>query len=385
MELSNKKSVFGGINRNMSSYTMVIGLVGIWLIFSIVTNGLFLSPRNLSQLLRQTSIVALLSLGLAFIIISGNNDLSCGNLLGLCGGISAVLQVWLGQNTIVAVLGAIGLGVICGMWNGYWIAYRKITAFIVTLGNMMIFQGTLLAITKGITIAPMQPDFIFIGQGYVPFTLGLVIAGIVEVIAVWSFINGRRTKIKYGLDAPSLFVTILKCVGITALIIVFVTVMHSYRDIPVPILIALAFALLFYIVATRTRYGRSVYAIGGNREAAQLSGIKDKRVIFTMYVIMGSLAGLGGVILTARMNAATANAGQMMQMDAIASCFIGGISMRGGIGSIPGALVGALVMASVDNGMSLLNLEYYWQYIIKGLIVIIAVWIDLTANQSSTK
>ena len=384
MELNTKRSSLKRLKVNISSYTMIFALVSIWLILTIATKGIFISPRNLSMLVRQTSIVAVLSLGMSFVIISGNTDLSVGSTLGLCGGVAAVLQVWLDSSAIVAVLATIGVGCVLGAWNGFWIAYRKIPAFIVTLGGFMGFQGILLGLTKSMTIAPMKPGFVVIGQGYLPRVVGYAVAVLGAAFAVISIIRSRRSKIKYGLDAPSLISTIIKCIGFAALIFVFVIVMDNYSGIPVPVMIVLVLSLLLSIVATRTRYGRSIYAIGSNKEAAQLAGINDKRVIFVMYIVMGALAATAGIIYTARMNAGTASAGNMMQMDAIAACVIGGVSMSGGIGNLPGALVGALVIASLDNGMSLLNTEYFWQYIVKGGILIIAVWVD-TINKSKSK
>lgn len=377
------KSGVNAVRGNIRAYTMIFALIVIWLIFSILTNGLFFSPRNLSMLARQTSIVAVLSVGMAFVIISGNIDLSVGSIIGFCGGIAACLQVWKEMDTGWACLITLAAGAVIGAWHGFWIAYRKVPAFIVTLGGYMIFRGMLLGLTKSVSIAPLKNSFLYIGQGYLPKPAGWAIAALMALGAVLLFFFGRGQKLKYGIEASSLFKTAVKSILVAAAIGIFVLVMDRYQGIPVPVLIVLGLAILASFVATKTKFGRSVYAIGCNPEAAQLSGIKDKKNVFIVYVIMGILAALAGIILTARLNAATANAGVMMEMDAIAACVIGGASLMGGMGTIPGAVIGALVMASLDNGMSLLNTENFWQYIVKGMILILAVWMDIASKKKS--
>ncbi len=382
MELAKqKKSIFGNFKGNIRSYTMIIALIAIWAIFGCMTEGVFFLPRNLSMLARQTSITAILSIGMVFVIISGNIDLSVGSVMGFCGGVAACLQVWGEVDTVWAVIITIAVGAAIGMWHGFWIAYRQVPAFIVTLGGYMIFRGMLLGLTKSVSIAPLQDSFIAIGQGYLPSVAGWGLAIILGAMAVYTTFKGRASKIKYGIEAPTMKVTVLKAAAIVAFVAVFTIVMNQYQGVPIPVVIVLVLAILMTFVAGKTRYGRSIYAIGCNAEAAQLSGIKDKKIIFVMYVVMGMLAALAGIVLTARLNAATANAGMMAEMDAIAACVIGGASLIGGVGSIPGAVIGALVMASLDNGMSLMNTENFWQYIVKGLILIVAVWIDIASKK----
>lgn len=378
-----KRSIVGKFKGNIRSYTMIIALIAIWAIFGCMTEGVFFLPRNLSMLARQTSITAILSIGMVFVIISGNIDLSVGSVMGFCGGVAACLQVWSGVDTLWTVLITVAVGAAIGVWHGFWIAYRQVPAFIVTLGGYMIFRGTLLGLTKSVSIAPLQDSFIAIGQGYLPPVVGWVLAAILGIIAILTMQKGRASKIKFEIEAPSIKATVLKMVVVVALVAGFTLIMNQYQGVPIPVVIVLALAILMTFIANKTRFGRSVYAIGCNGEAAQLSGIKNKKIIFVIYVVMGMLAALAGVVLTARLNAATANAGMMSEMDAIAACIIGGASLMGGIGSIPGAVVGALVMASLDNGMSLMNTENFWQYIVKGLILIVAVWIDMANKKKA--
>jgi len=379
------KAIFGKplISMNVRSYTMIIALVGIWVILTVLTKWTFLTPRNLGMLARQAAGISILGLGMVLVIVAGHIDLSVGSVLGFCGAIVGILQVWYKWHTISTILVTMALGILIGLWQGYWVAYRKVPAFIVTLGGYMIFRGTLLGVTKAVSIAPMSESFKAIGQAYLSPIVGWFFTVPAIILTIYFVLKNRKSRMKYGFEVSSVSITILKALLICALIVIFTVVMNGYQGIPIPVIILLFLTIIFAFIATKTKFGRSVYAIGGNIEASKLSGININRVTLFVFILMGWLCSIAGIILTARLNAATSNAGYMAELDTIAACVIGGTSLMGGIGSIPGAIIGALVMASLDNGMSLMNTENFWQYIVKGLILIVAVWVDISSKKKA--
>ncbi|GMN99242.1 sugar ABC transporter permease [Parageobacillus thermoglucosidasius] len=362
------------------SYTLVIALVLIALIFGVLTDGEFLSSRNLSNLFMQMSVISILAIGMTLVIIAGHIDLSVGSVVGLTGGIAAILQVWYGWGTVSVIVVAIIVGALIGLWQGWWVSYRNVPAFIVTLGGMLIFRGILIGISNGETIAPLNKSFEAIGNSYLPYAVGYVIA-IISIIMLFVFVNRNRKKRKLlGLTVHTKANDYGKAAIYSLCILVLVYMLNRYYGIPIPMLIVVLLAILFVFIAVKTPFGRYIYAIGGNIEAAALSGINIKRVVLTIFVLMGALSGVAGIILTSRLNAATVSSGEMYELDAIAACVIGGTSLMGGRGNIIGAMIGALIMASIDNGMSMMNIETFWQFIVKGLILIIAVWIDISSK-----
>ncbi len=361
---------------NLKIYAMILALVLIWVFFSAATKGSFLSARNLSNLLRQMSITGILSIGMTYVIIAGQIDLSVGSLLGLTGGVAAILNVWCGLGAVESIAVSLIAGLLTGMFSGWWVAYKRVPAFIVTLGGMLLFRGILIGAAKGTTIAPLSHSFQAIGTTYLPGYSGMIIAFLAILVMIYLTINNRLRRIKYGLEVLPLSLDVTKLIGTAALISVFVLVMNRYEGIPVPVLILGVLAVIFSFILNNTVLGRRIYAIGGNQEAARLSGINVSRITMIIFAINGLLAAVAGLLLTARLNAASVAAGQNAELDAIASCVIGGASLMGGIGSIKGAVTGALIMASLDNGMSMLNTETFWQYIVKGGILVLAVWMD---------
>lgn len=371
------------IRTNISSYVMVISLLAIGLIFAQLTDGIFFYPRNVALLARQTTIVGTLAIGMMFVIVAGHIDLSVGSVLGFTGTLAAVLQVWHGWPTIPTILVTILAGMASGVWHGYWVAYRGVPAFIITLGGLLAFRGAKLGIGQSMSIAPMRPEFSAIGQAYVPAALGWVIGSLFAVGVIVSMVQRRRSATRYNVEVLPLAVDALRAAGIIVGILVAVGYLNAYQGIPVPVLIMLILAVIFTFVANKTIFGRNVYAIGGNFEAATLSGIKTRLTTLAVFVVSSGLAAIAGIILTARLDAATPAAGDTMELDAIAACVIGGTSMTGGVGRIPAVIIGALVMASLDNGMSLINLENYWQFIVKGLVLTLAVWADTMSKRVS--
>jgi D-xylose transport system permease protein len=369
------------LKLDLQSYTLIIALVLIAVIFSIFTEGEFLSSRNLSNLFTQMSVIAVLAVGMTLVIVAGHIDLSVGSLVGLTGGIAAILQVWYGWNTFSVVLVAMIIGAILGLWQGWWVAYRAVPAFIVTLGGMLIFRGILIGLSKGQTVAPMSESFKQIGNSYLPYVLGYILALVSIVFLVFWTIKNRSKRMNMGLMIPAAIVDYGKVAVYSIFILLITYMLNRYYGIPVPFLIVVLLAAIFIFISNKTAFGRYIYAIGGNQEAAALSGINIKRNILWVFIIMGGLSGVAGVLLTSRLNAATVSAGNMYELDAIAACVIGGTSLMGGKGKIFGALIGALIMASIDNGMSMMNIETFWQYIVKGFILIIAVWIDISSKK----
>ncbi|MGD6794102.1 sugar ABC transporter permease [Metabacillus indicus] len=383
-QLAVKEKKINLFTIDIRAYSMIGALLIIWILFSVL-NDTFLTPRNLSNLFLQMSVTSILAIGMVLIIVSGQIDLSVGSLVGLTGGVAAILNVWLGWDTIPVILATVVLGALIGLWQGWWIAYRAVPAFIVTLGGMLIFRGILTGITGSMTVAPLSPSLKIIGQGYVTPAAGLIMGAIAFILAVYFLIRQRNARIKYGFDVLSMNWTLIASVGIGLLIFTFIYLMNQYQGIPVPFITVIILAVLFHFIAKKTVFGRQVYATGGNPEAAVLSGINMKRRILLVFVLGNTLAAIAGLVLTARVNAATVGAGNMYELDAIAACVIGGTSLMGGIGTIPGAIIGALVMASLDNGMSIMNIDAYWQLIVKGSILVLAVWFDIYSRNKKKR
>lgn len=371
------------LRKNVTTWMLALSLLGIAIVFSVLTDGVFFKPRNIAMLARQTTITGLLATGMMFVIVSGHIDLSVGSMMGFCGTISAVLQVWYKWHTVPTLVVTILIGMIFGIWHGYWVAYRKVPSFIITLGGLLIFKGAKFGLGKSMSIAPMNDDFRALGQGFIPAPIGWALAALAILAVIYSVVSRRRSKAKYNFRTDPLKVDVAKIVLAVFAILMAVSYLNRYRGIPVPVLILLVMAVIFTFVANKTVLGRNVYAIGGNVEASALSGIKTRYTTLIVFVISSGLAAIAGVILTARLDASTPAAGDAMELDAIAACVIGGTSMAGGIGRIPGVLIGALVMASLDNGMSLINLQNYWQFIVKGLVLTFAVWADTLSKRAS--
>lgn len=370
---------------DLRSYAMVIALVVIWVFFYFNTDGQFLTARNMSNLTLQMAVTSILATGMVMVIVAGHINLSVGSMCGMLGGFAAILEVWRGWPTGLALGGTLLLGALIGAMEGYLVAYQRIPAFIVTLGGYMAFRGVLLGITKGITVSGLTQGFRFLGQGFVPKSLGLVLAGLAIVVIWYMLFAQRQSRQKYGFDVQSMPMLIGQGVLYSGLVAAFTLVMNSYEGIPVPIFIVVALVAVLSFVANRTRYGRHIYAIGGNAEAARFSGINVQKRTMLVFVINGLLVAVAGIVLTGRLAAATISAGTGYELDAIASCVIGGTSTMGGRGTVTGAILGALVMASLDNGMSMMNTDSFWQMIVKGVVLVLAVWVDMATKERGAK
>lgn len=379
--MENKMKKSGVLKSKM--YAMLIALVAIWVIFTVGTGGNFISTRNLSNLLRQMSTTGILAIGMVFVIILGEIDLSVGSMLGLLGGIAAILNVWFNIGAVLTILITLVLGLVLGLWNGWWVAYKKVPSFIVTLAGMLVFRGILIGISKGNTVAPLSDAMKIVGQAYFPPIVGYLIALVTIVTSIYIIGNNRKKKIKYGLEVPSKRNDIIKIILIGLGVVLLVTILNSYQGFPLPVFIMVVFAIIFAYISNSTVFGRRIYAIGGNKEASRLSGINVNKNVLMIYAFNGLLAAIAGILLTSRLNAGSVSAGTNAELDAIAACVIGGASLAGGTGTVAGALVGALVMVTIDNGMSMLNTEPFWQYIVKGLILLLAVWVDIRSKNKN--
>jgi D-xylose transport system permease protein len=367
----------------LRAYTMVLALIVVWLLFAWATDGVFIEARNFSNLMRQTAVTGVLAVGMLMVIVTGQIDLSVGSVAGLTGGIAAMLLTWLGWGLAPSLAVAVVVGAGIGMVQGTLTAYANVPAFIATLGGLLIWRGAIKGLSQGNTIPVELRSFKFIGQGYVAPIAGLAIAGV--AVAAIVFINVRRIRARsrHGLSAQSVANTVFRIVIPSTVVIGFIFVLNSYAGVPIPVIILVAVALAGAFLTQNTTFGRYLYAIGSNRDAARLSGIRVRRHILVVFCLMGALSAVSGIIYTARVGSGSPDAGVLLELDAIAACVIGGASLMGGRGSVFGACLGALFMASLDNGMSLKNIPDFTQDIVKGAILVAAVGLDMFWRRKS--
>jgi D-xylose transport system permease protein len=365
----------------LRAYTMVFALIAIWIYFHYSTGKIFLEPRNFSNLMRQTSVTGVLAVGMLMVIITGQIDLSVGSVVGLAGGVAAIAQGWLGWGLVPSVSAGIATAFVIGASQGALTAYLNIPAFIVTLGGLLAWRGVILGLSGGETIPIRLQTFKAIGQNYVDPRIGWVVAAISVAAIIWQALARNRARKRHGLEARGPGSLILSIVLPSAVILWFTYVMNTYEGIPIPVIILIAIAMAGGFLTQNTTFGRYLYAIGGNPDAARLSGINIRRHILAVFCLMGILAGVAAIIYTARVGSASPDAGQLLELDAIAACVIGGTSLMGGRGTVFGAILGALIMASLDNGMSLMSVQPYMQNIIKGAILVAAVGLDMAGRR----
>ncbi|MDD2458781.1 MAG: sugar ABC transporter permease [Eubacteriales bacterium] len=379
------------IKQNLKQYAMFVALFVIIVFFQITTKGILLQPQNVTNLILQNSYVLVLSMGMMFVIITGYVDLSVGSVVAIIGAIAGYMTVQLKISAIPTILTVLVAGVLIGMFHGVFIAYVRIPPFIVTLAGMLLFRGLTMVILNGRTMAPFPKLYENISNGYIPDFFGgsglniltLVVTAVLILLVAFGIIQKRAQLKKYDIKQTGWAFDIAKIV-IAALLIGFVGYsLSAYKGVPnVLILIGLLF-VIYNFVAERTVLGRRVYAIGGNEKAARLSGIKTRWMMFLVFVNMGFMAAIAGIVFSARLNAATPKAGNGFELDAIAACFIGGASASGGVGTVMGAIIGALVMGVINNGMSILGIGIDWQQAIKGLVLLGAVAFDVLTKQQS--
>ncbi|WP_350261344.1 xylose ABC transporter permease XylH [Pantoea sp. BJ2] len=366
---------------NLQVLVMLGAIVLIALFFTWTTDGAWLSARNVSNLLRQTAITGILAVGMVFVIISAEIDLSVGSMMGLLGGAAAIFDVWLGWPLPLTIVVTLVMGLLLGTWNGWWVAYRKVPSFIVTLAGMLAFRGILVGITDGTTVAPTSPAMSQIGQSYLPggIGFGFGFAGLALFI-LWQW-RLRLRRQHLGLAQTSVSGALVRQVVTAVLVLGAIWLLNDYRGVPTPVLLLALLLLGGMFMATRTAFGRRIYAIGGNLDAARLSGINVARTKLAVFAINGVMVAIAGLILSSRLGAGSPSAGNIAELDAIAACVIGGTSLAGGVGSVAGAVIGAFIMASLDNGMSMMDVPTFWQYIVKGAILLLAVWMDTATRR----
>ena len=373
------------LTKNLRQSGIYVAFVAIIALFAVLTDGVSLSPTNITNIVLQYSYILVLAIGMVIVIIAGHIDLSVGSVVALTGSVSAVLVIQQGMPWYVGVLAALAVGVLVGAWQGFWVAYVGIPAFIVTLAGMLLFRGLTLQVLDNISLSPFPEEYqrsasgflngLLGGNGYDLFTL------LIGALAVGGYaVSGFRTRlarIRYAQSVESfpLFLTRVALVG--TVVMYFAWQLAHARGLPVVLIILGVLVIGYGIVTKRTVFGRQVYAIGGNLPAAMLSGVKVRAVNFWIFVNMGFLAGVAGVIYSARSNGAQPGAGNMFELDAIAAVFIGGAAVTGGVGTVIGAMVGGLIMAVMSNGMSLMGIDQSIQQVVKGIVLLLAVAFDI--------
>ena len=374
------------IKENLQTYAILLAMGVIWILFSFLTEGRYIGPQNISNLFRQMVITSFLAVGMVLVIVTGNIDLSVGKLAGFVSVIVARFQadIWFDYlpdmpilTTIFSILIGIAVGTIFEVIQGYLVSYLRIPSFIVTLGGSWILNGGILVITQGKTIPANQPAFSYIAQGYLPATVGWIVAGVVILLTVLTMLQGRRNKIKYGFKPLPLVIEAIRLTALSLLILAYVYIVNKYNGVQIPVMVLAVTAVIMSYVTTNTPVGRYAYAIGGNRDAARLSGVNINRNIFMVFVLMGLMSGISGVVLASYVGYGTIAAGQGYELDAIASTILGGTSTLGGVGTIFGALIGSLIMASLTSGLQMMNVPASWQYILKGIVLVVAVYADV--------
>jgi putative multiple sugar transport system permease protein len=368
-----------------------IALIAVVALFAILTNGILLRPQNISNLVVQNGYILVLAIGMVMVIIAGHIDLSVGSVAAFVGALSGVFAVKMGMPWWLAILLSLLIGALVGAWQGFWIAFVGIPAFIVTLAGMLIFRGLALVVLGNANIGSFPTEYRALGNGFLAgvfgetepdvFTLAI---GAVAIVAL--FVQSFRTRAgrrKYGQDVEPIVWAIGKLVLVSAAIAFFTYSLAAYKGFPVTLIVLAVLVMIYGIVMNRTVFGRHIYAIGGNRHAAELSGIKTRRVDFWLFVNMGFLAALAGLIFTARLNLAGPKAGDGFELEAISAAFIGGAAVQGGVGTIGGAIIGGLIIGVLNNGMSILGIGIEWQQAVKGLVLLLAVAFDVYNKRRS--
>lgn len=373
------------LTRNLRQSGIYIAFVVIVGFFAILTDGVLLSPGNLTNIVLQYSYILILAIGMVIVIIGGHIDLSVGSVVALTGAVSAVLVIREGMPWWVGVLAGLCVGLLVGIWQGFWVAYVGIPAFIVTLAGMLLFRGMTLQVLDNISLSPFPAEYQKIaggflngllgGQGYDAFTLVIAAIGVLGY-AVNAY-RSRLARVRYQQQVEAFWLFVIRIVLVAAVVMAFAWQLAHSRGLPIVLIILAVLIIAYSLVTKHTVFGRHVYAIGGNLSAAQLSGVKVRKVNFWIFVNMGVLASVAGVVYSSRSNSAQPAAGNMFELDAIAAAFIGGAAVTGGVGTVVGAVVGGLIMAVMSNGMQLEGVDQSVQQMVKGLVLLLAVAFDV--------
>ncbi|KQV64614.1 multiple monosaccharide ABC transporter permease [Rhizobium sp. Root1220] len=387
-EESNVVSVADYIRSNIREYGMLIALVAIMVFFQFYTGGILFKPVNLTNLVLQNSFIVIMALGMLLVIVAGHIDLSVGSIVAFVGAVAAIMTVNWQMNFVLAGILCLIIGGAIGAAQGYWIAYHRIPAFIVTLAGMLVFRGLTLFVLGGKNIGPFPKDFQVISTGFLPgemidvagtplHSTSLVLTVIIPVVLFYLAWRRRAVNESHGIDVEPMSFFVAQNVILSLAILFLGYQLSSYKGLPNVLVVMLILIAAYTFVTRRTTIGRRIYAMGGNEKATKLSGINTERLSFFTFVNMGVLAGLAGMIIAARLNSATPKAGVGFELDVIAACFIGGASASGGVGKITGAVIGAFIMGVMNNGMSIVGLGIDFQQMVKGLVLLAAVFFDV--------
>ncbi|MFH1693305.1 MAG: sugar ABC transporter permease [Bacillota bacterium] len=380
------------LKDNIREYGMFIALAVIMIIFAISSKGLFLSSRNLANLLNQTGYIAVLAVGMTLIIVIRHIDLSVGFVAGFLGAVAAILMVNLNFPVLLVILIVLIIGVIIGLWHGFLVAFMGLPAFVATLAGMLLFRGALLQVTQSTGTIIIPNDFFnAISNGYIPdianiaglHLLTLILGAVAVILYVFGEMRTRKVKQNYQFTVLNLNMFVTKLIFISVLVLGISYILATYRGISWTVVIMLSVVGIYHVITNKTVIGRYIYAVGGNPEAAELSGISVKKITLIVFGSMGLLSALSGIMFASRLRSATVTAGTLFELDAIAAAFVGGVSAKGGIGKVTGSIIGAIVMASLSSGMNLIGVDISLQYIVKGLVLIAAVVFDVRTRNKN--
>jgi putative multiple sugar transport system permease protein len=396
---SSKADIARFIKSNIRDYALLLSLLAIMVFFQFTTNGTLFKPVNMTNILLQNSYIVVMALGMLLVIVAGHIDLSVGSVSGFIGAVAAVLMTGTSPNPdlfnipkfdfVTASILCLALGALIGAVQGYFIAYYKIPAFIVTLAGMLIFKGLALSVLGGASVGPLPKNFQLLSTGFLgdlfnmqmfgaPFNfLALTIGVLITALIVFLNFKERRSQLQHGLAEEPESIFYGRNMLIAVAFIGFSFIMAQYKGLPNVLIVMFGLIALFVFITTRTTFGRRIYAMGGNEKAAKLSGVNTERLTFWTFTIMGALAALGGLIFAARLNVATPKAGAGFELEVIAACFIGGAAVTGGVGKIVGAVIGAFIIGVMNNGMSIMGIGIDWQFVIKGSVLMFAVFLDV--------
>ncbi|GAA3328180.1 putative multiple sugar transport system permease protein [Paeniglutamicibacter sulfureus] len=373
------------MTRNLRTSGIYVALVALVALFALITGGASLSAGNITNIVLQYSYILVLAIGMVIVIIAGHIDLSVGSVVALTGAISAITVIKFGMPWWVGVLAALAAGLLIGAWHGFWVAYVGIPAFIVTLAGMLLFRGLTLFVLDNVSLSPFPEGYGVIasgfingwlgGNGYDVFTLVVFALGVAG-FAVSQY-RSRKARMGYHQPVPPLSMFALKILAVGVLVMAFAWKLASARGLPVVLIMLAVLIMAYTMMMQHTVFGRQIYAIGGNLAAASLSGVKVRAVNFWIFVNMGLLSAVAGIVFSSRTNGAQPGAGNMFELDAIAAAFIGGAAVTGGVGKVVGAMAGGLIMAVMSNGMQLMGIDQSLQSVVKGLVLLLAVAFDI--------
>lgn len=393
--MSTNKETTSASQFNLGAFltknSMTIALIVVFVLFYFLTNGRLLYAQNMSNLLLQNGYVLVMACGMLLCILTGGNiDLSVGSVICMVGGLAAVLITNHGVSIFLTIPLCIIVGLLAGIWQGYWIGYVRIPPFITTLGGMFIFRGFGRLILDSKTVSVQDVSFLNIFTAYIkipgldtdtrilsPMVIGVVVVAII----FYSTISSRAKKAKKGYRQNSALADFGRDIIISVVLLFYCYLLCRYKGISVMLVWVVAICLIYHFITSKTAFGRYFYAVGGNEKATKLSGINTNRVYFLAYANMGLLAGLAGILTIARLTSAQPTYGQNYEMDAIGSCFIGGASAYGGTGTVPGVIVGAVLMGIINLGMSIMGVDSNWQRVVKGIVLLLAVIFDVTTKK----